>query len=92
MLTNIRTHKSYLTFVVEQLDLQFNDKPFLKDFYSKPIIWCSLMDLTNAATLLKHRYSSNSRGRKPRNPCDMLRSLLLMHYQQVTSVTDGCLP
>ncbi len=52
MLTNIRTHDSYLNFVVEQLDLQFNDKTFLKDFYSKPIVWCSLVDLTDAGTLL----------------------------------------
>ncbi|TES50091.1 DDE transposase [Halalkalibacterium halodurans] len=86
MLTNIRTHESYLNFVVEQLDLQFDDKTFLTDFYSKPIVWCSLVDLTDAGTLLKHRYSSNPRGRKPRNPCDMLRSLMLMHDQKVTSV------
>jgi hypothetical protein len=58
MLTKIRKHDSYLNFVVEQLDLQFNDKTFLKDFYSKPIAWCSLVDLTDAGTLLKHLYSS----------------------------------
>ncbi|WP_333482932.1 transposase [Sutcliffiella sp. NC1] len=35
---------------------------------------------------MENRYSSNPRGRKPRNPCDMLRSLLLMHFQKETSV------
>ena len=44
------------------------------------------MDLTPTADLLRHRYSANPRGRKPRNPCDMLRSLLLMHKLQYTSV------
>lgn len=86
MLTKIRKHDSYINFVVEQLDLQFNDKTFLKDFYSKPIAWCSLVDLTDAGTLLKHLYSSNPRGRKPRNPCDMLRSLMLTHHQKITIV------
>src|SRR5690625_2153291 len=45
-----------------------------------------MFDLTQTADLLKHRYSSNPRGRNPRNPCDMLRSLLLMHKLQYTSV------
>lgn len=44
------------------------------------------MDLSDTAILLQHRYSSNPRGRKPRDPADMLRSLLLMHQQKVTSV------
>uniref|UniRef100_A0A1S2MGJ7 Transposase InsH N-terminal domain-containing protein n=1 Tax=Anaerobacillus isosaccharinicus TaxID=1532552 RepID=A0A1S2MGJ7_9BACI len=86
MLKNVRSHESYLSFVVEQLDELYKDKTFLKTFYSRPIIWCSLIDLTDAAMLLRHRYSSNPRGRKPRNPCDMLRSLMLMHYHNVTSV------
>ena len=86
MLGNIRSHESYLKFVVEEFDNHSISKAFLKDFYFEPIIWCSLMDLTDTADLLKHRYSSNPRGRKPRNPCDMLRSLLLMHQQRVTSV------
>ncbi|WP_400243876.1 hypothetical protein AB3U99_22035 [Niallia sp. JL1B1071] len=85
MLTDIRSHESYLHFVVEQLDIHYNKK-FLKDFYFEPIIWCSLIDLTDTTELLKQRYSSNPRGRKPRNPCDMLRSLMLMHYQKETSV------
>lgn len=86
MLQHVRSHESYLQFVVEQLDSHYKDKIFLKKFYFEPVIWCSLMNLTDTAELLKHRYSSNPRGRKPRNPCDMLRSLLLMHYHKVTSV------
>ncbi|WP_408010524.1 DDE transposase [Pseudalkalibacillus sp. A8] len=88
MLQNVRSHESYLHFVVEQLDIHYKNKTFLKDFFFEPIIWCSLMNLTDTAALLKHRYSSDPRGRKPRNPCDMLRSLLLMHQQQVTSVNQ----
>lgn len=86
MLKNVRSHESYLFFVVEQLDELYKDKTFLKAFYFEPIIWCSLVDLSDTDELLKHRYSSNPRGRKPRNPCDMLRSLMLMHYLHVTSV------
>ncbi|GBF12232.1 hypothetical protein [Tepidibacillus sp. HK-1] len=86
MLADIRTHESYLNFVVKQLDILFKNKTFLKDFYFEPIVWCSLVNLTDAAALLKHRYSTNPRGRKPRNPCDMLRSLLFMHYQHETSL------
>lgn len=83
---NVRDHESYLNFVMEHLNTYYKCKTFLKDFYFDHIIWCSLMDLTETASILKHRYSSNPRGRKPRNPCDMLRSLLLMHYQHETSV------
>lgn len=86
MLEHIRNHEDYLNFVVEELNNHYTDKTFLKDFYFDHIIWCSLIDLTDTADLLKHRYSSNPKGRKPRNPCDMLRSLMLMHYLKVTSV------
>jgi len=86
MLNTVRDHECYLKFVVTQLNSHYECKSFLKEFYFDPIIWCSLMDLTETANLMKNRYSSNPRGRKPRNPCDMLRSLLLMHYQNITSV------
>lgn len=86
MLEHIRNHEDYLNFVVEELNNHYTDKTFLKDFFFDHIIWCSLIDLTDTADLLKHRYSSNPKGRKPRNPCDMLRSLMLMHYLKVTSV------
>lgn len=86
MLKNIRDHEAYLNFIVEQLNNYYPSKKFLKDLYFDQIIWCSLLDLTKTAALLEHRYSSNPRGRKPRNPSDMLRSLILMHKQKVTSV------
>lgn len=90
MLTDIRSHESYLHFVVKELSNHYTEA-FLKDFFFEPIVWCSLMDLTDVATLLKHRYSSNPRGRKPRNPCDLFRSVLLMHYQRITSVDQWVL-
>ena len=86
MLKNVRSHESYLSFIVEELDSIYKDKTFLKTFYLEPIIWCSLVDLTETEELLKHRYSSSPRGRKPRNPSDMLRSLMLMHYNHISSV------
>jgi len=86
MLTNVRSHESYLHFISKQLDQLPMKNSFLQDFYYEPIVWCSLVDLADTAPLLKDRYSSNPRGRKPRNPSDMLRSLLLMHKQQITSV------
>ncbi|NSL52477.1 transposase, partial [Calidifontibacillus erzurumensis] len=86
MLGNVRTHEMYLNFIVEEITKLPTNHLFLKAFYLEPIVWCSLIDLTEAANLLKHRYSSNPRGRKPRNPCDMLRSLLLMHKMRITSI------
>ena len=91
MLTNIRTHEAYLKFVYEELNKQPVRNTFFKDFYFEQIAWCSLINLTDTALLLKERYSNNPRGRKPRNPCDMLRSILLMHKQQVTSVDQWVL-
>ncbi|MDF1511485.1 MULTISPECIES: transposase [Bacillaceae] len=86
MLNIIRDHETYLEFVVDQLNTYYKCKTFLKDFYSNQIIWCSLMDLTETDHLMKDRYSSNPRGRKPRNPSDMLRSLMLMHSLRETSI------
>src|SRR5690625_4145750 len=86
MNTKVRSHDEYLSFVCTQIESQNISKYFIRDFYFDTIIWTSLIDLTQTAELLKHRYSSDPRGRKPRNPCDMLRSLLLMHNQNITSV------
>lgn len=88
MLENIRSHESYLQFIVEEFDNHAISGTFLKDFYFEPVVRCSLMDLSDTAKLLQHRYSSNPRGRKPRDPADLLRSLLLMHQQKVTSVDE----
>src|SRR5690625_2190780 len=70
----------------QKIDLYYPNKRILREHFTHLIIWVSIIDLTKTAHLLKHRYSSNPRGRKPRNPCDMLRSLLLMHKLQYTSV------
>lgn len=88
MLENIRSHESYLQFIVEEFGNHAISGTFLKDFYFEPVVRCSLMDLSDTAKLLQHRYSSNPRGRKPRDPADLLRSLLLMHQQKVTSVDE----
>lgn len=81
----VRSHDEYLTFVTEQIKL-LGLKNFVKDFYLDTVAWVSLMDLTPTAELLKNQYSTDPRGRKPRNPCDMLRSFLLMHKLQYTSI------
>src|SRR5690625_366357 len=73
-----------LRFFLRKLTFCIQIKRCLKIF--DLVIWISVMDLTQTTHLLKSRYSSNPRGRKPRNPCDMLRSLLLMHKLQYTSV------
>src|SRR5690625_1818741 len=86
MNSNLRSHDEYLLFVSTEIESQNINTKFIKDFYFDTVAWISLIDLTQTAELLKHRYSSDPRGRKPRNPCDMLRSLLLMHYQNITSV------
>lgn len=86
MNTKVRSHDEYLSFVCTQIESQNISKYFIRDFYFDTIIWTSLIDLTQTAELLKHRYSTDPRGRKPRNPNDMLRSLLLMHYEKITSV------
>lgn len=75
-----------LRFFSEKIDLLYPNKKLIRDHFSELVIWISVMDLSQTTYLLKSRYSSNSRGRKPRDPCDMLRSLLLMHKLQYTSV------
>src|SRR5690625_1016966 len=85
-MTQVRSHTEFLTFMTKQIDVLYPNKRIIKEHFTDHVIWTSLMDLTPTAELLKHRYSSDPRGRKPRNPCDMLRSLLLMHNQNITSV------
>lgn len=86
MITQVRSHEEYLEFISNQFDSSGISKKFIRDFYFDLVVWVSVMDLAPTADLLKHRYSSNPRGRKPRNPSDMLRSLLLMYKLQYTSV------
>ena len=86
MINKVRSHTDFLTFVSNEIDLLYPNEEFIRDHFADLIIWTSLIDLTPTAELLKTRYSSNPRGRKPRNPCDMLRSLLLMRKLQYSSV------
>lgn len=86
LITQVRSHDDFLAFVTKEVNLLYPNKKLIKDHFFTLITWISIIDLTQTAYLLKHRYSSNPRGRKPRNPPDMLRSLLLMHKLQYTSV------
>ena len=86
MITQKPTHDDYLVFIADQIDALYPNKQLIRDHFFDLIIWVSQVDLTETVSLMKDRYSSNPRGRKPRNPSDMLRSLLLMHKLQYTSV------
>src|SRR5690625_3836905 len=85
MVLQVRSHDEYLTFVAVQTE-SLGLRNFVKDFYLDTVTWVSLMDLTPTVEILKNQYSTDPRGRKPRNPCDMLRSYLLMHKLQYTSI------
>lgn len=82
-----RPHSAYIRFVVEHLKQEYDSK-FLREFYSDLINWVSPIDLFKTTSLMQHRYSVNPKGRKPRDPADLLRSLLLMHKLQVVSIDD----
>jgi hypothetical protein len=76
-----RTHSDYILFVKDQLKNEFTtpqELSLLQQFYSEIIFWISAVDLSKTASLMCSRYSSKTKGRKPRDPADMLRSLLLM--------------
>lgn len=85
----MQTHESFLNFVTEQFDEHYKDsKQYLRDFFLEKILWITSIDLSQTSTLLKNRYSSNPRGRKPWDPANMLRSLLLMHKLHITSIDE----
>jgi hypothetical protein len=76
-----RSHPDYLLFVVEQLKLEFAapvSMSLLQQFYSDLIFWITPVDLSKTASIVRSGYSLNTKGRKPRDPADMLRSILLM--------------
>ena len=76
-----RSHQDYLAFVCDQLRKEY-DSPeallFLQHFYSDLIYWITPIDLSATASHMRSAYSSDPRGRKPLDPADMLRGLLLM--------------
>ena len=76
-----RTHQEYLIFVTEQLQMEYGTPAglaLLQQFYSDLMFWITPIDLSATASLMRSSYSSKTKGRKPRDPADMLRSLLLM--------------
>ncbi|WP_245809598.1 transposase [Cohnella massiliensis] len=76
-----RSHPDYLAFVLDQLRKEYNTpeaRLFLQRFYSDLIFWITAIDLSATASLMRGAYSSKPRGRKPHDPADMLRCLLLM--------------
>jgi hypothetical protein len=76
-----RTHRNYLIFVTEQLQMEYGTPgalALLQQFYSDLVFWVTPIDLSVTASLMRSSYSSNTKGRKPRDPADMLRSSLLM--------------
>jgi len=89
MICQARPHEAYLNFVIEQFNESYMDsKQYLQNYFLEEILWITSVDLSQSWELLRNRYSSNPKGRKPRSPEDMLRSLLLMHKLRITSVDD----
>jgi len=58
------------------------------DFYAIQIVKVSFLDLSPAEEILWSLYSSKPRGKKPRNPIAMLRSLILMTLLKIHSITE----
>ncbi|MBP1965323.1 hypothetical protein [Paenibacillus aceris] len=85
-----RSSEAYLQFVVEQLNLHYgNSKALLQQFYADLILWITpLLDTSLTASIMKNQYSSDPRGRKPHDPADLLRSLLLMNKLHITKVDE----
>jgi hypothetical protein len=79
MLPTTRSHEAYLQFVKQQLVTHYGDSwIFLQDFSADLIFWVIPIDLSRTASVMKDGYSVKTKGRKPRDPADMLRSTLLM--------------
>jgi hypothetical protein len=85
LLPTPRSHPAFIRFAVEHLKKEYTID-FLQKFYSDLIHWVSAIDLSQTTSLMIDSYSAKSKGRKPRDPTDMLRSLLLMHKLNVTSI------
>lgn len=56
------------------------------DFYALQILKISLLDLSPAKPILRSLYSQNPRGKKPRYPIAMLRSLIRMTLLRIPSI------
>ncbi|MGM0879855.1 MAG: hypothetical protein ACQEXQ_02310 [Bacillota bacterium] len=89
MIPLARSYDAYLDFVTVQLNLMYpSSKSFLQDFFAVQIFWITSIDLSQTASLMKNRYSSKATGKRPHDPADLLRSMLLMVKQHITSVDD----
>ncbi len=88
MIPVARPHDDYLQFVVDQLNVEYrHSKTLLQDFFADTIFWITSLDLSQTTSLIRHRYSLKTKGRKPHDPADLLRSVLLMTKLQ-KSVDD----
>lgn len=73
MIPVVRSHEAYLQFVVTQLHVEYHNpasKELLQKFFADLIFWVTSIDLSQTAFLLKDRYSSKTKGRKPRDPTE----------------------
>jgi hypothetical protein len=76
-----RTHSDYLLFVRDHLKAAYRtpeELQLLQQFFSELIFWVGALDLSKTTSMMSSSYSSKTKGRKPRDPADMLRSHLLM--------------
>jgi hypothetical protein len=76
-----RSHSDYLLFVMNQLKSAYSapsSMSLLQQFYGDLIFWITPVDLSKTASLMCSGYSAKTKGRRPRDPADMLRSTLLM--------------
>ena len=70
-----RTHQKYLIFVTEQLQKEYGTPAgltLLQQFYSDLMFWITPVDLSATVSLMRSSYSPKTKGRKPRDPADML--------------------
>src|SRR5690554_4906315 len=70
------THDDYVIFVTTELKKECGTPAsmmLLQQFYSDLIFWITSVDLSQTASLLRSRYSPKNKGRRPRDPVNMLR-------------------
>lgn len=89
MIPLARSHDEYRRFVSEQLNRMYpSSKSFLQDFFADQIFWITSIDLSKTASFMKQRYSPKKTGKRPIDPANLLRSLLLMNKQHITSIDE----
>ena len=53
------------------------------------MFWITPVDLSATVSLMRSSYSPKTKGRKPRDPADMLRSLLIMTKLEDEALMTG---